>query len=205
MKQTTKMLCLAAAAAAVAGCATMAPDYGAASMALMKRDFKDRGQATVSRLNQDELQAACSMLDGQPPSKDLAATLEKGQQALLKFPADGKFLGDWTKAEKVAQNGRGGQWSDNPKNPQGGNCYACHQLTKAEISYGNIGPSLYNFGKVRGNTPEVQKYTYSKIYNSHAYSACSQMPRFGLKGILTEEQIKDLTAYLLDPRSPVNQ
>ena len=27
-----------------------------------------------------------------------------------------------------------------PRAPNGGNCYACHQLTKAEVSYGTIGP-----------------------------------------------------------------
>ena len=31
------------------------------------------------------------------------------------------------------------------------------------------------------------------------------MPRFGTTGSLTEQQIKDLTAYLLDASSPVNQ
>lgn len=203
MNQSTKIL-IAAAATAVAGCASMAPDYGQAAMALMKRDFKDRGQATVSRLDQDELQAECSKLEGKAPPKDLAERLEKAQQAMIKYPADGSVMGDWTKAERVAQNGRGGQWSDDPKAPSGGNCYACHQLTKAEISYGNIGPSLYHYGKTRGNTPAIQKYTYGKIYNSQAFSACSNMPRFGHKGILTEAQMKDLTAYLLDPRSPVN-
>jgi sulfur-oxidizing protein SoxX len=31
------------------------------------------------------------------------------------------------------------------------------------------------------------------------------MPRFGDAGILTEAQIKDVMALLLDPASPVNQ
>ena len=31
------------------------------------------------------------------------------------------------------------------------------------------------------------------------------MPRFGHNGILTEEQIKDVVALLLDPQSPVNK
>ena len=31
------------------------------------------------------------------------------------------------------------------------------------------------------------------------------MPRFGHKGILTEEQIKDVVALLIDPESPVNK
>ena len=205
MKQRTKMIVLATAAAALAGCAAMAPDYDKQAMAQMKRDFKTRGQATVSRLDQDELQATCSSYSGAHPPKDVAERLEKGQQALLKFPADGALMGDWTKAEAVAQRGQGGQWSDDPKKPSGGNCYACHELTKKEISYGNIGPSLYRYGKTRGNTPALQKYTYSKIYNSQAFSACSNMPRFGHNGVLTEAQIKDLVAFLLDPKSPVNQ
>jgi len=31
------------------------------------------------------------------------------------------------------------------------------------------------------------------------------MPRFGHMGILTEQQIKDVVALLMDPKSPVNQ
>ena len=52
---------------------------------------------------------------------------------------------------------------------------------------------------------EGQKYVYGKIYNSKAYNLCTQMPRFGTSHTLTEQDIKDLTAYLLDPDSPVNQ
>ena len=205
MKQRTKLIALAVAASALAGCAAMAPNYDQEAMAWMKRDFKTRGQATLSRLDQDDVQAACSALYGAHPSKEVAQRIEKEQLATIKFPADGNVMGDWKKAEAVAQKGQGGQWSDNPKNPSGGNCYACHQMTKKEISYGNIGPSLYNYGKVRGNTAEVRRYTYAKLYNSQAYAACSNMPRFGHHGILTETQMKDLTAFLLDPNSPVNQ
>ena len=73
------------------------------------------------------------------------------------------------------------------------------------MSFGTIGPSLYNFGKLRGYTPDVQKYAYGKVYNSEAYSACSSMPRFGHAGILTEKQIQDVVALLMDPESPVNK
>jgi sulfur-oxidizing protein SoxX len=31
------------------------------------------------------------------------------------------------------------------------------------------------------------------------------MPRFGHNGILTEQQIKDVVALLMDPESPVNK
>ncbi len=74
-----------------------------------------------------------------------------------------------------------------------------------ELAFGTIGPSLLQYGKLRGYTPETQKYTYGKIYNSKAYNLCSNMPRFGHFGVLTEEQIKDLVALLLDPASPVNK
>ena len=111
----------------------------------------------------------------------------------------------WRQGERIAQSGAGMQFNDDPKNPTGANCYACHQLSKAELSYGTIGPPLYNFGKIRGFTPEMQKYAYGKVYNSQAFSACSNMPRFGHRGILTEKQIKDVVALLMDPESPVNK
>ena len=69
--------------------------------------------------------------------------------------------------------------SDDPKGPVGGNCYACHQLAPQEVSYGTIGPSLYQFGKLRGYGPDIQKYAYGKVWNAEAYNACSSMPRFG--------------------------
>jgi L-cysteine S-thiosulfotransferase len=195
---------------ALVGCAALTgsddrEQTRAKALAMMKASFKERGQAKLDRFDQDEVQKACSLLDGKTLDKEMAARLEKAQLATVKYPADGKYLGDWKAGEKIAQSGQGGQYSDNPKNPAGGNCYACHELSKAEVSFGTIGPSLYHFGKVRGFTPEMQKYTYGKIYNSNAFSACSSMPRFGHNKVLTEAQIKDVTALLMDPSSPVNK
>lgn len=207
-KAEVRMLALGVAAAVLTGCATGSgsDDTTAAAVALMKKDFKSRGQATLDRLDQDEMQQVCTTYsNGKPLPPEVAKRAEQAQQALIKFPADGKLLGDWKAGEKIAQTGQGMQWSDDPKKPGGGNCYACHQLSKAELSFGTIGPSLYNFGKLRGFTPEIQKYAYSKVYNSQAFSACSSMPRFGHKGILTEQQIKDVVALLMDPNSPVNK
>jgi L-cysteine S-thiosulfotransferase len=210
MKTKTKVLACAVAALAVAGCAGMMESKPAVSyertQAVLKSSFKERGQAKLDRLEQDDLQRACSdaAASGQPLAKDVAERLEKAQQAAIKYPS-GSMLGDWKAGEKIAQTGTGFQYSDDPKNPAGGNCYACHQLTKQELAFGTIGPSLYNFGKIRGFTPDIQKYAYSKVYNSQAFSACSNMPRFGHKGILTEQQIKDVVALLMDPESPVNK
>lgn len=171
---------------------------------VMKASFNDRGQAKVDRLNQDETQALCSVYPATRPT-NVAKKIEAINTKLLKYPTDGKMLGDWNAGEKIAQSGVGKQFSDDPTKPSGGNCYACHQLSPQEISFGNIGPSLYNYGKLRGNSEAIQKYTYGKIYNAQAYSACSNMPRFGHNGILTESQIRDVVGLLLDPKSPVNQ
>jgi sulfur-oxidizing protein SoxX len=196
----------AAGAVVIAGCASMmyTPPTKEETQAVIKSSFRDRGIAKVDRLNQTELQAVCSDTHNDPP-KDVRARLEKSALAAVKYPTDGKWLGDFKQGERIAQTGVGMQWNDKPGAPAGGNCYACHQLSKAEISFGNIGPSLHNYGKLRGNTEQTQRYTWAKIWNTHSYNACSSMPRFGDAGILTEAQIKDVMALLLDPNSPVNQ
>ena len=198
---------------AVAGCAgTMAPSSSEPkvtteqAIAVMKASFIEKGQAKLDRLDQDDVQKACSdRSPSTPVPKEVAERIEKEQLASIKYPADGKLLGDWKRGEKIAQSGVGKQYTDDPKVVAGGNCYACHELTRKEIAFGTIGPSLYNFGKKRGFTPENRKYAYAKVYNPDAFAACSNMPRFGHNGILSEEQIKDVVALLMDPASPVNQ
>ncbi|HSP78467.1 MAG TPA: sulfur oxidation c-type cytochrome SoxX [Myxococcaceae bacterium] len=181
-------------------------DYRAAALAVMKASFEARGQATLDRLEQDEVQVACSQRDSSPTvPRELAKEMEAAQLAAVKYPADGKYLGSWEKGEAVAQNGRGMQFSDDPSVPSGGNCYACHQMAPKEVAFGTIGPSLHLYGKLRGTSEGILKYTWAKLWNSQAFTACSDMPRFGHKGILTEEQLKDVMAYLFDPNSPVNQ
>jgi len=207
MKKTTA-LAISSALALVAGCAGMMGEeknYDQEALAMMRASFKEHGQAKLDRLDQDDMQRLCSEYSQKPMPKEVSEKLEREQQAAIKYPADGKYLGDYKSGERIAQSGQGMQYNDNPANPSGANCYACHQLSKAELSFGTIGPSLYNFGKIRGFTPEMQKYAYGKVYNSQAFSACSNMPRFGHKHILTEQQVKDVVALLIDPESPVNK
>jgi sulfur-oxidizing protein SoxX len=189
------------------GCA-IAPsndEIAARATAMLQASFKATGQAGLDRLIQDETQRVCSELAGKAPPKDVAERIEKLNLATIRYPADGKLLGDWKNGEKIAQEGRGKQFSDDVAGPVGANCYACHQLTPQELSYGTIGPSLYQFGKLRGFEAETQRYAYGKIFNAEAYAACSSMPRFGQHEILTEQQLKDVTALLMDPESPVNK
>jgi sulfur-oxidizing protein SoxX len=189
------------------GCATAPSDaeISAKAAATLKTSFREQGQAKLDRLDQDDTQKACSLYAGKAPPKDVAERIEKDNFAAIRWPADGKYIGDWKNGERIAQLGRGMQYSDDPTVPAGANCYACHQLAPQEVSYGTIGPSLYQFGKARGYTDEVRKYAYGKVYNAEAYSACTNMPRFGHKGILTEQQVKDVVALLMDPDSPVNK
>ncbi len=158
----------------------------------------------ASRLTQDNLQKACSQTHNKP-DKDLAADIVADAKASVKYPEDGKLLGDWKNGEKIAQDGRGQRYNDKVDAPSGGNCYACHQIDKKELSYGTIGPSLAEYGKLRDFKDEAVKATYEKIYNSHTALACSNMPRFGTQGILTMEQVKDVTALLMAQDSPVNK
>jgi sulfur-oxidizing protein SoxX len=203
IKTKTTIVCGIAALACGAAAADEIRNYRAEAVAMMKRDFKTRGIATADRVHEDGLQTLCNRTSDKPP-KDIAARLEKDQLENVKYPTDGKLMGDWKAGEKLAQSGRGMTWSDKAGVPGGGNCYNCHQIAPTETSFGTIGPSLYQFGKTRGNTAEIQKYTYSKIYNAKAFNLCSAMPRFGHAGALTESQIRDLVALLLDPQSPVN-
>jgi sulfur-oxidizing protein SoxX len=191
-------LCLVAPAHAQVG------DRRSEAIATLKRDFKARGIATLDRLDEDGVQAICNR-SGNNPAKEVAQRLEQDQLQQIRYPADGRYLGDWKTGERIAQNGRGMTWSDKPGAPGGGSCYNCHQIGPQESSFGTIGPSLYQFGKIRGYGVDMQKYVYGRIYNSKAFSLCTHMPRFGYSGALTEQQIKDLVALLLDPGSPVNK
>lgn len=189
-------------------------DLDALTAQIVARSFRDEGIVKTSVLAIDETLVACNQADVSGKAIDEATEkrLLEANLKTIRWPSDGKFLGNWRDGEKLAQSGRGLTFTDSASTPNGGNCYNCHQITKEEISFGTIGPSLYNYGKLRGVTdpssPEARamvEYTWGKIWNSKAYNVCSNMPRAGHKGILGESQIRDIMALLLDPKSPVNQ
>ena len=198
----------------IAGCASLpsSAELDAQALAMIKASFRDQGIAKVDRLNQDLGQAACS--SDKPPTDEVAKRVEAEAMATIRQPTGGQYIGDWREGEKLAQNGRGMTWTDNSAAPSanGAQCYNCHQIGKQEISFGTIGPSLYNYGKLRGvkdvtdpASAAIVQYTWGKLWNSKAYAACSNMPRFGHARLLDEAQIRHLMALLLDPKSPVNQ
>jgi len=203
-----------AVAGLVVGCA-LAPTSAALdqqALAMMQASFRDQGIAKLDRIRQDMGQQACSSPNAPPEA--VARQIEAEALASVKWPQGGQYLGDWREGEKLAQNGRGMTWSDPSTNPgaNGAQCYNCHQIDKKEVSFGTIGPSLLNYGRLRGvsdiadpASAAIVQYTWGKLWNSKAYAACSNMPRFGHSQLLNEQQIRDLMALLLDPKSPVNQ
>lgn len=172
--------------------------------AYLKATFGKAPPEWQARIVPDETLQACNKYHNDVPSAE-ADKITTRELAKVAYPADGKFLGDWKSGAKIANNGRGGQFSDKPDTVSGGNCYACHQMEQKELSYGTLGPSLTHYGKDRKYDAEEIKRAYTKIYDSQALSACSNMPRFGTNKVLSEQQIKDLVAFLFDPESPVNK
>ena len=216
-KQTQLVLAGLVSALVVAGCASgpSVAELNALADKIVKASFRDQGIAKVDRvLATDETNRLCSEADvaGKPLDEKTAKRIEEANLKAIKWPSDGKFLGDWKQGERIAQSGRGLTWTDAANTANGGNCYNCHQISKEEISFGTLGPSLYNYGKIRGvtdpNSPAAKpivEYTWGKIWNSKAYNACSNMPRAGHAGVLNEAQVRHIVALLLDPNSPVNK
>jgi sulfur-oxidizing protein SoxX len=174
---------------------------------MMTDSFKAQGIAGLDRIDQDTTQKFCSdpVFANSKQGEKMRDKIQKINMDTIKQPSDGKYIGDWKNGEKIAQSGRGATWTDKADTVIGGGCYNCHQIDPKEISYGNIGPSLTGYGKLRGYSQEVVTYTWNRINNSKAYNACSNMPRFAHFKLLNEQQIQDVMALLLDPASPVNQ
>ena len=212
MKKSLSLI--AAAALLVAGCASLpsSQELDREALAMIQAGFRDQGIAKVDRIKQDLGQSACSS-DKAPPDAVADQVMQQARSS-VKWPTGGQYFGDWKEGERIAQSGRGMTWTDASAatSANGGSCYNCHQVSKEEVSFGTIGPSLYNYGKNRGVTdilsPTAQpiiEYTWTKIYNAKSYNACSNMPRFGHAAVLDEKQIAHVMSLLLDPKSPVNQ
>jgi hypothetical protein len=97
-----KKIMLLPIAAALAAC-TAAPKLGerpkaSASdlervTAVLKRDFRASGQATMERIALDEVQRTCNLHSDNPPA-EVAKRIEEAQLKAVKFPAGG-YMGDW--------------------------------------------------------------------------------------------------------------
>jgi sulfur oxidation c-type cytochrome SoxX len=194
-----------------AGCAGFpdAPQTQALGEQMVGTAYPGMPAALVRRSHQDASQVICSAAAaGAGLTAQQAETVIAAARASVRYPASGRLVGDWKTGEALALEGaggriRGGQVEKVREN--GANCYACHALAPTEVNAGNLGPSLTGYGRQRGNSEAIAKYTYDKIYNAWAFVPCSNMPRLGANAYLTPEQITHVVAFLLDPQSPVNR
>ena len=166
------------------------------------------GGTARQRMVQDDVQKTCSNLEGVQPDMETLLEVSKQARETIVYPEDGIKLGDWKRGAELAWSGYGfrvgHRMDDHENNEIGGNCYNCHQIG-TDRTGGTIGPSLVGFGRIRGTSDAIKKYTYDVIYNSHSAFPCTNMPRFGVSNYLDQQSIADIMAYLLDPESPVNQ
>ena len=184
---------------------TIADELNPQVSELLESGLRSKGPVQLERfLNLDPIQKFCSDLNVNIHSDEASSLMSEALEQ-IKYPDDGDYIGDWEEGERIAQSGKGLRFNDSFDTKNGGNCYACHQIRNEELAYGTLGPSLYQYGKLRGYSREVLRYTWEKIFNPQAFLICSNMPRYGHQGILTMEQMKDIMGLLLDPESPVNQ
>jgi sulfur-oxidizing protein SoxX len=175
---------------------------------VIQSSWADASPEQMARLQQDDTQRQCSEYQNRPPGQ-LANEIQARERATIQYPEGGIKLGNWKEGEKLANSGYGGRVGrihpDDPKKPNGGNCYACHALDPKQPAAGNLGPSLTAWGKNRPDTERNRVELYDKVFNAHATKACTNMPRFGYQRFLNSEQIGHIMAYLMDPESPVNK
>jgi len=210
MKKTwLKWSVYAAAGLIAAGCASY-PDRATTQQLSEKMVFDafDASPEHMKRLVQDRSQQICSKIGDEKLTQAEAAEVVKLARASIKYPASGKLVGDWKTGDKLAHNGAGDRIRNGKvenRKENGALCQNCHALAPGEINVGNVGPSLTGYGKQRGNSDAIAKYTYEKIYNAWVYFPCSNMPRLGATGHLTPEQITHMVAFMIDPQSPINK
>lgn len=206
---TLKGCAFAAAAALLAGCATY-PDQATTRQIGDKMVFEAFSFSPVhrKRLEQDRSQQICSKIGDAKLTQEEAAEVVKLARASIKLPASGKIVGDWKTGDRLAHDGAGDRIRNGKtekRKENGALCQNCHALAPGEINVGNVGPALTGYGKQRGNSEAIARYTYEKIYNAWIYFPCSNMPRLGATGHLTPEQVAHMVAYLIDPQSPINK
>jgi sulfur-oxidizing protein SoxX len=209
MKNSFPCFLFAAAVLLVAGCATY-PDQATTRQIAEKMVFEafSASPAHLKRLEQDRSQQICSKVGNANLSTEEAAEVVKLARDSIKYPASGQIVGDWKSGDMLAHDGAGDRIRDGKtenRKENGALCQNCHGLAPGEINVGNVGPALTGYGKQRGNSEAIAKYTYDKIYNAWVYFPCSNMPRLGATGHLTPEQVTHMVAYLIDPQSPINK
>jgi len=96
--------------------------------------------------------------------------------------------GDAVKGAELTVAGRGAA-----------NCLACHVVGDRGTNLpGNVGPDLSDVAK-RGHSDE---YLFNYLYDARVYNPDTVMPPWGTHGVLPEEDIRHIVAYLKTLKAP---
>ena len=118
-KNIQKTLGSAALLALLSACSTQpsSVEIDKLTAEIVKASFRDQGIVKASVLNTDEANKLCSAAEvaGKELDVNVAKSIEAANLKLVKWPTDGKFVGDWKEGEKLAQSGRGMTWTDLPR------------------------------------------------------------------------------------------
>ncbi len=200
---------LGAALVIAAGCATFPDAQTTRELAekMIATSYPGMPESLTRRTVQDRAQQICSKIGEAKLTQEDAAEVVRLSRESIRYPASGVLVGDWKTGARLAFAGQGSRIVEGKleqAKENGALCSNCHALAPKEFNVGNIGPSLTGYGTQRGNSEPVARLTYERIYNAWVYSPCTNMPRLGVSGHLTPEQITHVVAYLIDPQSPVN-
>ena len=123
----------------------------------------------LDRLDQDETQQRVQRLRRQGAAEGRRGAHREGEPRDDQVAGRRQVLGDWKNGEKIAQEGRGKQYADDPKGPGRRQLLRLPPARRRRRSRTARSARLYQFGKLRGYTDEMRKYAYGKIYNAEAY------------------------------------
>jgi len=80
---------------------------------------------------------------------------------------------------------------------KGGSCMTCHAVPGASLP-GNVAPDLSTIGAQN----RTDWYLYNYIYDARQFNPETMMPPWGTHGVLNDQEIRDLVAYLQTLKSP---
>jgi sulfur-oxidizing protein SoxX len=138
--------------------------------------------------------AACTSVGPKPPVPNpyakfpcLSYSLPCGTTVATRAPATRELAGP---LNGVAERGKEIAAARNK-----GNCLACHRM-KDGTQPGTRGPDLSRYGMLGRGDGE----TYKMVYDMRARIVATLMPPFGTNAILTDQEIRDVVAYLQSSR-----
>lgn len=116
----------------------------------------------------------------------LSYTLPCGKAATrkpVKKAIEGSLAGSAEKGRQIAQA------------RDRGNCLACHVMPGGSQP-GSRGPDLSHFGSTGRNEAEA----FAMVYDMRTVNPETLMPPFGTNEILTEQELRDVVAFLLSSK-----